>query len=92
MEEFDIALNTGMRKSEQYTTEWIQIFFKRKRVKLDGTKNGSNREIPMNKTCLSAYQQLHKRRPKMGVCTNQNSVRISTIQDHGLIAVLKIRE
>jgi site-specific recombinase XerD len=66
MEEFDIALNTGMRKSEQYTTEWPQIFFKRKRVKLDGTKNGSNREIPMNKTCLSAYQKLHKRRPHNG--------------------------
>jgi site-specific recombinase XerD len=68
IEEFDIALNTGMRKSEQYTTEWPQIFFKRKRVKLDDTKNGSNREIPMNKTCLSAYRSLyrHRRRPHDG--------------------------
>ena len=62
MEEFDIALNTGMRKSEQYTTEWPQISFNRKRVKLEGTKNGSDREIPMNKTCMSAYDALCRRR------------------------------
>jgi site-specific recombinase XerD len=66
MEEFDIALNTGMRKSEQYTTEWTQISFKRKRIKLEGTKNGSDREIPMNKTCMSAYEALYKRRPHNG--------------------------
>jgi site-specific recombinase XerD len=66
IEEFDIALNTGMRKSEQYTTEWPQISFKRKRVKLEGTKNGSDREIPMNKTCLSAFEALYKRRPHDG--------------------------
>jgi len=66
MEEFDIALNTGMRKSEQYTTEWPQISFKRKRIKLEGTKNGSDREIPMNRTCLSAFEALHKRRPHDG--------------------------
>ena len=63
MEEFDIALNTGMRKSEQYTTEWPQIYFKRKRIKLEATKNGSDREIPMNKTCMSAFEALYKRRP-----------------------------
>jgi site-specific recombinase XerD len=34
MEEFHVALNTGMRKSEQYTTEWPQISFNRKRVNL----------------------------------------------------------
>jgi site-specific recombinase XerD len=66
MEEFDIALNTGMRKSEQYTTEWPQISFKRKRIKLEGTKNGSDREIPMNKTCISAFEALYKRRPHNG--------------------------
>lgn len=66
MEEFDVALHTGMRKSEQYTTEWPQISSKRKRIKLEGTKNGSDREIPMNKTCLGAFEALHKRRPHDG--------------------------
>ena len=40
--------------------------FKRKRIKLEGTKNSSDREIPMNKTCLSAFEALYKRRPHNG--------------------------
>ena len=52
--ELDIALNTGMRKSEQYTLEWTEISLLRKRIRLDKTKNGSDREIPLNKTCIKA--------------------------------------
>jgi integrase len=63
MEEFDIALNTGMRKGEQYPVEWPEVAFKRKRIQLEETKNGSSREIPMNKSCLKAYEALHARRP-----------------------------
>jgi integrase len=63
MEEFDIALNTGMRKGEQYSLEWPEVHFKRKRIKLDETKNGSSREIPMNRTCLAAFEALYAKRP-----------------------------
>jgi integrase len=63
MEEFDIALNTGMRKGEQYSLEWPEVHFKRKRIKLDETKNGSSREIPMNRTCLAAFEVLYAKRP-----------------------------
>jgi integrase len=66
MPEFDIALNTGMRKSEQYSLEWNQISFRRKRILLDETKNGSSREIPMNKTCVKAFEELHADRPHEG--------------------------
>jgi site-specific recombinase XerD len=66
MEELDIALNTGMRKGEQYSVEWPEVSFKRKRIQLEETKNGSSREIPMNKTCLAAYEALYKRRPHNG--------------------------
>ena len=66
MEEFDIALNTGMRKGEQYSVQWPEVSFKRKRIQLEETKNGSSREIPMNKTCLAAYEALHARRPHNG--------------------------
>jgi hypothetical protein len=38
-----------MRKGEQYSLEWPQAPFKRKRIQLEETKNGSSREIPMNK-------------------------------------------
>jgi len=64
MEEFDVALNIGMRKSEQYTLEWPEVRLGRRRIHLDKTKNGSHREIPMNKTCFSAFEALHTRRQK----------------------------
>jgi site-specific recombinase XerD len=64
MQEFDIALNSGMRKGEQYSLEWPQISFKRKRIGLEETKNGSSREIPMNRACLKAFEELFARRKK----------------------------
>jgi integrase len=72
MEELDFALNTGMRKGEQYSLEWPEVSFRRKRIRLDETKNGSSREIPMNKTCLKAFEALYARRPHDGrVCRSK---------------------
>ena len=62
----DVALNTGMRKGEQFTLEWSQVEFERKRIHLSQTKNGSSREIPLNKTCLATLKSLHKKRPDDG--------------------------
>jgi site-specific recombinase XerD len=56
MQELDIGLNTGMRKGEQYSLEWSQVSFRRKRILLEETKNGSSREIPMNKSCIAAME------------------------------------
>jgi len=66
MPEFDVALNTGMRKSEQFSLEWSQISLTRKRIKLERTKNGSDREIPLNRTCLNVFEALHATRPHSG--------------------------
>jgi len=66
MPEFDVALNTGMRKSEQFTLEWTQVSLSRKRIRLERTKNGSDREIPLNKTCLKVFEALHASRPHNG--------------------------
>jgi integrase len=66
MPEFDVALNTGMRKSEQYSLEWLEVSLTRKRIRLSKTKNGSNREIPLNKTCVKAFEELHAIRPHNG--------------------------
>jgi integrase len=66
MPEFDVALNTGMRLSEQYSLEWSQVSLTRKRLRLEKTKNGSDREIPLNKTCLKALVALHAIRPHDG--------------------------
>jgi integrase len=76
MEEFDIALNTGMRKGEQYTLEWPEVRVGRKRIHLDRTKNGSNREIPMNKTCVGSFEALHAKRPK-----GHQSARVFAVKD-----------
>jgi integrase len=64
--EFDVALNTGMRKGEQFSLEWPQVSLHRKRISLQRTKNGSDREIPMNKTCLRVFEALYGTRPHDG--------------------------
>jgi site-specific recombinase XerD len=61
-----IALNTGMRKGEQFSLEWPQIDFGRKRIYLSETKNGSDREIPLNKSCIAVLTELYERRPDNG--------------------------
>jgi integrase len=72
MPELDIGLNTGMRKGEQYSLEWPQISFRRKRILLEETKNGSSREIPMNKSCIAAMEVLFEGRPHEGrVCQSK---------------------
>jgi hypothetical protein len=55
---FDIALNTGMRKQEQFSLEWLQVSFSSRRIHLTMTKNGSTREIPMNRTCQQSFEVL----------------------------------
>ncbi|HVG27634.1 MAG TPA: site-specific integrase [Acidobacteriaceae bacterium] len=72
MPELDLALNTEMRKGEQYSLEWPQISFRRKRILLEETKNGSSREIPMNRSCIAALEALHGDRPHDGrVCQSK---------------------
>jgi integrase len=61
-----VALNTGMRKGEQFSLEWPQVDFARKRIYLSETKNGSDREIPLNKSCLAVLTHLHGKRPDNG--------------------------
>src|ERR1035441_430972 len=48
LNEFEIALHTGMRRSEQFSLAWNQVDFKGKRIQLLKTKNGTGRAIPLN--------------------------------------------
>lgn len=50
----EVALNTGMRFSEQFNLRWTDIDFDRKVVTLDKTKNGNSRHIPLNERAMSA--------------------------------------
>jgi integrase len=55
-----------MRKGEQFSLEWPEVSFERNRIYLNKTKNGSDREIPMSKSCREALLTLRKQRPGNG--------------------------
>jgi site-specific recombinase XerD len=57
LNEFEIALHTGMRRSEQFSLAWNQVDFKGKRIQLLKTKNGTGRAIPLNSAALVAFER-----------------------------------
>ena len=52
--ELDVALNTGLRRSEQYRLTWDSLDFERQILTVAQSKNGETRHIPLNSTALSA--------------------------------------
>jgi integrase len=61
MPEFDIALHTGMRPSEQYGLTWDRVDLIRRFVTIPKSKNGKRRHIPLNSTALAAFRTLFSR-------------------------------
>ena len=57
--EFDLALNTGMRRGEQFQLTWENVNLKRNVITVHG-KTG-RRHIPLNSAALAALAQLRKR-------------------------------
>jgi integrase len=62
MPEFEIALHTGMRPSEQYGLTWDRVDLIRKLVSLPKTKTGKPRHIPLNSIAVAAFKVLKARR------------------------------
>jgi integrase len=63
IEELDIALNTGMRRSEQYLRiDWSCVDVRRKDLAIPQSKNGEGRHIPLNAEALSAFERLLERK------------------------------
>lgn len=60
LNETEIAVNTGMRKGEQFSLPWTQVDPPNMRVRLLRTKNGSARTIPLNSIALAAFECQHK--------------------------------
>jgi len=48
-----VALNTGMRRAEILNLKWNQVDFKARRIKVERTKSGRVRFIPMNKALFN---------------------------------------
>jgi site-specific recombinase XerD len=61
MPELDIALHTGMRRSEQYSLMWSDIDFINRIITVRHTKNGEMRHIRLNQTALATFEQLFAR-------------------------------
>lgn len=66
IDDLDVALNTGMRKSEQYGLTWKDVDMNARRVTLRLTKNGSVRHIPLNTVALEAFRAIAKRSGRRG--------------------------
>jgi len=58
--EFDIALHTGMRPSEQYNLTWNRVDLIRKVITTPKSKNGKTRHIPLNSVAVAAFKALRK--------------------------------
>jgi site-specific recombinase XerD len=58
MLDFDLAIHTGMRSSEQYGLEWTSVNFERRLLTIPRSKHGEMRHIQLNSTALSALKAL----------------------------------
>lgn len=56
--QLDVALHTGMRKSEQFSVTWDQVDFAQKYIHLSTTKNGSDRYVSLNSELLRVFKEL----------------------------------
>ncbi|WP_263381254.1 tyrosine-type recombinase/integrase [Granulicella arctica] len=60
--DFTIALETGVRLSEQHSIEWTDVFLDRRQIQLDKTKNGSSRTIILTEEAVAALELCSLRR------------------------------
>ncbi|MFI5298801.1 MAG: tyrosine-type recombinase/integrase [Polyangiales bacterium] len=56
-----IALNTGLRKSELLTLRWHDLDFKNRMIRVERSKNGERRDVPMTGTVHDLFQRIPRR-------------------------------
>ena len=67
--EFDLALNTGMRRGEQYRLRWQDVNLKTGILTIPRSKHGEKRHVPINSAARAALETLWLRRTSPGyVC------------------------
>jgi integrase len=63
MEEFEISLNTGLRRKEQYILiEWASVDLVRKDLHVPPSKNGEGRHVSLNAEARAAFERLRQRK------------------------------
>ena len=71
--EFDLALYTGMRWSEQYGLRWAQVNFQRNAITLLETKSGPRQQVKVNAAARRALEELRAMAPGSEfVCPSQD--------------------
>jgi site-specific recombinase XerD len=65
--QLDVALHTGMRKSEQFTATWDQVDLERGFIYLSMTKNGTDRFVTLNSAALAVLKRLQERHERLGL-------------------------
>ena len=55
-----VALNTGMRRGEILNLKWEQVDLTRRIIKVQHTKSGKSRIIPINDVLLNAFLELER--------------------------------
>jgi len=62
MPELDIALNTGMRRSEQYRRiDWSCVDLPRRDLFIPQSKSGKSRHVRLNNATVAAFQEFRRR-------------------------------
>jgi integrase len=56
--ELDIALHTGMRRSEQYSCDWSWVDLERRVLTVPRSKHGEKRRVYLNDSAVAAFMQL----------------------------------
>lgn len=71
--EFQLALNTGLRRSEQYRLTWDCVNFEKRVLTVPQSKNGEPRHVQLNSAALSALAALRSRREAGGRVFRQSA-------------------
>lgn len=59
--EFELALNTGMRRGEQFDVKWSSVDLVRRVLTVEKSKSGKKRHIPLNDPAVEALRALKSR-------------------------------
>ncbi len=57
----EIAINTGMRRSEQFNLRWVNVNFQTRTITIALSKSGETRHIPMNDRVMEIMRGLPSR-------------------------------
>jgi integrase len=82
-----LALNTGMRKGEILGLKWVDVDFKRGIIYLYDTKNGENREIPLNASAKKTLEEVRRHPDSPYIFCNKAGEAYGDIKKSWLTAV-----